>query len=261
VGFERVEIGGCTLYRGRCEDVLPTLPAGSVDVVITDPPYEGMKGGTVIDHPGVAPRVKVSTTVGRELGDAGGLVHCRHVAAKGAIAFCSYHWIDRCVELLGGKRRCLVSWYKRNSPYSVNNSPWYMTEYAWAVQYAPGVDWRNLRTHIDIPMLAAGCFPTERIKVKGVVAHPTQKPVALMKAMLLPGMGSVCDPYMGTGSTGVACVRMGVRFVGVEVNPEYFRLAVKRVELAVASDRDSLFPAAAPAKAAAPGLFGGDTEG
>lgn len=220
------------LVQANCLDVLSTLPAGCVDAVVTDPPYEGMKGGVIIDPPGVAPRLKASRTVGTELGNAQGLLEARRIASKGALSFCSYHWIDRCVEMLDGKRRGLVSWYKRNSPYSVNNAPWFLTEYVWAVQYATGIDWRGLRTHIDIPMLAAGCFPTERIKVNGQAAHPTQKPVNLMRALLLPGMNAVCDPYTGLGATGVACLQTGRRFIGIEIDPTYFAIARRRLERA-----------------------------
>jgi DNA modification methylase len=221
------------LIQGDCLDVLRQLPDGCVDAVVTDPPYEGMKGGTVIDHPGVAERRKTSRTVGAELGNAAALSECRRLCRRGAIVFCSYHWVERCLEMTGGKRRGLVSWFKRNSPYSVNNSPWFQTEYAWAVQYGPGIDWRNLRTHIDAPMLQAGCMADERICDDGKASHPAQKPLQVMRALLCPGMDVVLDPYMGTGTTGVACVQTGRRFIGVEIDPGYFAIAQRRINEAL----------------------------
>lgn len=217
------------LYHGDCLELLPLFEAGSVDAVVTDPPYEGMKGGTIIDHAGVTERIEVTRTVGNELGDWQALAHCRRISNRGAIVFCSFHKIDECAALLGGSRKALVTWYKRNSPYSVNNSPWYQTEFAWAVQYAPGIKWNGLKTLIDIPMLQAGCMANERFVDGGKSVHPAQKPIAVMDAVLLPGMDSVCDPYAGLGTTGVAAIRKGRRCILIEKEEKYCQIAAKRL--------------------------------
>ena len=61
--------------------------------------------------------------------------------------------------------------------------------------------------------------------------HPTQKPVRVMQSCLeFAPMGTVADPYMGSGTTGVACIRTGRRFVGIEIEEKYFRIAVKRIK-------------------------------
>jgi site-specific DNA-methyltransferase (adenine-specific) len=60
--------------------------------------------------------------------------------------------------------------------------------------------------------------------------HPTQKPVALMQWCVNMTTGTVLDPYMGSGTTGVACVRLGRPFVGVEIEPKYFDIACRRIE-------------------------------
>lgn len=220
--------GAVRLLLGDAMEILPTL--SGIDAVVTDPPFEKLKGGTVISHSNIAQVINDTVSVGTELGNADGLRLVQNVARLAAIAFCSFHWVDKCIEMLGGERRALVSWYKRNSVYSIQNAPWYMTEYAWAVQYAPGIDWKPLRTHIDVPMLQAGCFATERILKDGgkSAAHPTQKPLVVMDAVLLPGMDSVCDPYMGSGTTGVACIRTGRCFVGIEIERKYWEIAVRR---------------------------------
>ena len=65
--------------------------------------------------------------------------------------------------------------------------------------------------------------------------HETQKPVALMSALVRdftdPGE-LVCDPFAGSGTTGVACIRLGRRFIGWERDPKYFAVAVKRLTAA-----------------------------
>jgi DNA modification methylase len=62
-------------------------------------------------------------------------------------------------------------------------------------------------------------------------AHPTQKPIGVMKWTLeqVPGAHTILDPFMGSGTTGVACVKLGRRFIGVELEPKYFDIACKRV--------------------------------
>jgi DNA modification methylase len=62
--------------------------------------------------------------------------------------------------------------------------------------------------------------------------HPTQKPVALMEWCLafLPDATTILDPFMGSGTTGVACVRTGRKFIGIELDPGYFAIAVKRIQ-------------------------------
>lgn len=62
--------------------------------------------------------------------------------------------------------------------------------------------------------------------------HPTQKPLALMKWCLefLPKAETVLDPFMGSGTTGVACVKLGRKFIGIELDPKYFDIACRRIE-------------------------------
>ena len=70
--------------------------------------------------------------------------------------------------------------------------------------------------------------------------HPTQKPVAVMRQIIqwLPeSVKRVCDPYMGSGSTGVACVREGRDFVGVERDAKYFKIAVDRIKRELSQER------------------------
>ena len=72
-----------------------------------------------------------------------------------------------------------------------------------------------------------------RSSEKGEHYHPTQKPLALMEWCLgFINAGEICDPFMGSGTTGVACARLGKRFVGVEIHEPYFDIACQRIEAA-----------------------------
>lgn len=80
------------------------------------------------------------------------------------------------------------------------------------------------------------------------LTHPNEKPldllVRLVESYAAPG-DTVLDPFMGSGTTGVACVRTGRRFIGVEISPEYYRIAERRI--AAEQARTPLFPQADPA--------------
>ena len=77
------------------------------------------------------------------------------------------------------------------------------------------------------------CIGQERLRdEKGAKQHPTQKPVKVMEWCLgfLPDARTILDPFMGSGTTGVACAKLGRKFIGIELEPEYFDIACKRIE-------------------------------
>ena len=69
--------------------------------------------------------------------------------------------------------------------------------------------------------------------------HPTQKPVELMQWCLgfIPDAKTILDPFMGSGTTGVACANLGRKFIGIEIEPKYFDIACKRIEIAYSQPR------------------------
>jgi DNA modification methylase len=67
--------------------------------------------------------------------------------------------------------------------------------------------------------------------------HPTEKPLDLMLALLGKCPGTILDPFMGSGTTGVACVNLGRKFIGIELEPMYFDIACKRIEKAISDQR------------------------
>jgi site-specific DNA-methyltransferase (adenine-specific) len=230
VKVPRVEtIGNATLYLGDCREILPTL--GKVDAVVTDPPYVGLKGN--VDHlqGGVGPhRVKTRTVGNPWKASHDWLALAKAVAARSIVSFCGYAdvaTLKNAADLDGW----LVTWFIRNSPASVNNAPWFKNEFIWVLKIG-SASWRQLATVYDIPKINAGCAGSpERVRnPNGTAAHPTQKPIDLIQRFLLPEFASVLDPFMGTGTTGVACAMMGRSFVGIEIEPEYFDIACRRIE-------------------------------
>ena len=100
------------------------------------------------------------------------------------------------------------------------------------------------------------CRSHEAGRKDGRAVHPTQKPIELMKwcisrLKLKPG-ATILDPYMGSGTTGVAAVELGYKFLGCELDPGYFAIAAERIKHAQKSAQEALkCPANAPSRASA----------
>jgi len=211
--YREEQIGDCTLYLGDCRDILPTL--GKVDAVVTDPPYglgKRMQGGTW----------------GAQVHNEGFLkwdLEAPHDVVSGLIARSvpTIIWGGNYFEV--PPSRCWLSWHKPDAPPTLSHF-----ELAWT-----SLD----RTSRQISQSIAATNG-ER------VGHPTQKPLRVMAWCLdfVPDAALILDPFMGSGTTGVACVLAGRRFIGIEREPAYFDIACRRIEEAYRQPR--LFEEPAP---------------
>jgi len=196
----RIEkIGAATLYLGDCREVLPTLP--KVDAVITDPPY----GIGFAAQPTTGQR---AAGMRPEAWDNSPVEFLQMALAKGDIQVV---WGGNYYAL--PPSRGWLSWLKPDAPPSMASF-----ELAWT-----NLD-RNARQFSQ----SIAATNAER------VGHPTQKPLALMKWCIeqagVPQRGTILDAFMGSGTTGVAAVQMGRRFIGIEREPKYFDIACRRIE-------------------------------
>jgi len=197
-------IGNCSLWLGDCREILPHLP--KVDLVLTDPPYglgERMKGGTW----------------GAQEHNEGFLkwdLEAPHEIVSGLIA------LNVPTVIWGGNyfsvppSRCWLLWNKVNAVPTMADM-----EMAW--------------TNFDRPAKRID-LPVGRVEF----GHPTQKPIKLIEWCLdlaPKATLTVADPFMGSGTTGVACANMGKTFYGIEREERYFDIACKRIEAAYAQGR------------------------
>lgn len=198
--FECVRIGRATLYRDDCRFVLPHLPP--CDLVLVDPPY-GL-GFPMQPTTGQRKRNQPRDTWDNET------MHDLPWLLEQSRAPVQIVWGGNYYSL--PPSRGWLCWYKPDAPPSMGHF-----ELAWTNQ--------DMLPRLFQHSISA--TNPER------VAHPTQKPVALMSKcidVLANKPQTVLDFCMGSGSTGVAAVRMGLSFIGIEKNPEYFALACKRIE-------------------------------
>jgi DNA modification methylase len=221
--------GGITIYNCDCRSILPELEP--VDLVLTDPPYMGLKGGLDITFTsGVGNHHNINQTVGTPWGNDIEILRNYYLLAKyGAFVFCSFHSVPDIPAVINDRGIALITWYQRNAMPSMNNSPHFQTEFIWVFKKAAGLKWKMLKTMYDIARLQSGCMAKERICENGIAVHPTQKPLQLIKELLSVGGTTVLDPFLGSGTTLVACKQLGRKGIGVEISEAYCEIAAKRL--------------------------------
>jgi site-specific DNA-methyltransferase (adenine-specific)/modification methylase len=204
-------IGDAVLYLGDCREILPELER--VDAVVTDPPY-----GISITR---SNRISVSRGFGGECwDDAPADAETLQAAIQSAPA--AIIWGGNYFDL--PPTRCVLVWDKQNEGRDFAD-----LELAW--------------TNIDA---VARIHRFRPMNMDGGKEHPTQKPERLMRWCLdqVPGARTILDPFMGSGSTGVAAIKLGRKFIGIEIEPKYFDIACRRIEEAWKQPR--LFEEPAP---------------
>ena len=192
---------GVTLYLGDCRDIMPTL--GPMDALVTDPPYglgdwnnRGSNAGGPFDSEVTQAWDKPITA--------------EHIALMRAASKHQIIWGGNYFGDLLPRTKQMFVWNKLIRGMHFNDC-----EIAWCSQF------REACRVFDYS-------PASAEKKE----HPTQKPLALMRWCIskIPNCESVIDPFMGSGTTGVAAVNLGHRFTGIEIDPGYFDIACRRID-------------------------------
>jgi site-specific DNA-methyltransferase (adenine-specific) len=205
--IEPVIIGDATLYLADCMDVLPTLP--KIDVVITDPPY----GMAFQSNFRIDKHMKIANDESADLA-AAVIAWSLENACHSTYAF--GRW-DNMGDYPKPKR--LITWVNNNwSMGDLNHEHARQTEVAFF--YAGNEHNFPIGRPTDVVQWprTSNAF------------HPTEKPVGLIKLFCEWTRGTILDPFMGSGTTGVAAVQMGRKFIGIEREPKYFDIACRRIE-------------------------------
>ncbi|OGT59747.1 MAG: hypothetical protein A3E01_04600 [Gammaproteobacteria bacterium RIFCSPHIGHO2_12_FULL_63_22] len=236
--MSRVEvIGNATLYWGDCREILPTLP--KVDAVITDPPYEA-EAHTAMRRTNKSIRSGENDVIDFDAMDETTrqtiALETVRLCHGWALLFCQVEatssWRDAMV-LAGAKYRRSMAWVKPDSSPQFNGQgPAQGYECISASWCGGGKSRWNAGGKRGVYE-----FNCNHGRYGG---HPTEKPVPLMEALVadFTDAGAVIlDPFMGSGTTGVASHRLQRAFIGIERDPRYFDLACRRIEDAQRQER------------------------
>jgi len=239
----RSECGRVVLHCGDCLTLLPGLEAESVDAIVTDPPYSS--GGMVRGDRMMRTRTKYqSTSAEIEHPDFAGdnrdqrgfhawaalwLLHCRAAVQTGSVACIFSDWrqlpmMTDAIQSGGWVWRGVVPWDKVNARPMPNR---FRAQCEFVVWGTAGP--RDFAMSDDAkyhPGIIREPPPRAESRV-----HTTEKPIGALTPLVevADRDGLILDPFMGSGSTGIAAIRTGRRFIGVELDPHYFAVAKRRI--------------------------------
>ena len=197
-----------TLHLGDCLDVMRSMPDKSVDAVITDPPYGiGWAGSNA------------STLSWNPIANDDGNLDITTILNMDCLVI---SFGANCYPEKLPHRGRWICWDKRvvENADRMLGSPFELA-------------WTNKTSGFDkiYRVMHGGVVNADGHNQRRV--HPTQKPVTLMKRILLDYThegDTILDPFMGSGTTGVACVQTGRNFIGIEIDPDYFAIAERRIK-------------------------------
>lgn len=206
-----ITIGNATLYHGDCSVILPQLEG--IDLILTDPPYG--------------------------IGEAAGKNKSRGTKRIQARDYGNDNWDDKTPPawlfgmmqekskhqiIFGGNyfglppSSCWLVWDKENGANDFADCE---------------LAWTNLKKAVRIKKWRWNGMRQENMRQKEIREHPTQKPVPIMEWCISHAPDTtqvICDPFMGSGTTGIAAHKAGKRFIGIEREKKYFDIACRRIE-------------------------------
>ena len=228
------------IHNDDCLTMLRGIKSKSVDLVVTDPPYDihaGKGGGAFGNRKAFSEIQFISNGFSNEVLDE----LCRVMKKINCYFFCSQKQIIPLLDYFVKDKKCnynLLTWHKTNPVPACNNKYLSDTEYILFFR-EKGVKiqgtYDTKKTYFITPINA---------KDKELYQHPTCKPVDILKNFIINSSNEndvVLDPFMGSGSSGVACINTHRNFIGIEIDAKYYETAKNRIEnTKVETDKDNL---------------------
>ena len=221
------------LRHGDCLELMKDIPDGSVDLVLTDPPYMIATVGAGIYKQADKQYVKELDGIKDGFDEKVLDEICRVMKKINVYFFCSQKQIIPLIDYFVKKKNCnwnILSWHKSNPVPACGNK--YLTDTEFVLFFREkGVkiygEYETKFTYYVTPL---------NQKDKRQYEHPTIKPVKILQNLIVNSTlenSVVLDCFMGSGSTGVACVNTNRRFIGIELEDKYFEIAKQRINAAI----------------------------
>jgi len=235
------------LFNENCFNILPNIPENSIDMIFADPPYFLSNGG-ITCHAGKMVSVnkgKWDISQGKEqdyLFTLRWLRECQRILTPNGTIWVSgtshiIYTVGYAMQDLGYKILNDIAWFKVNPP--PNLSCRYFTHSTeivlWAAKNKHSRHYFNYslmkKLNNDKQMLSLWSIKPPGPEEKKYGKHPTQKPLQLLDRIILAStrpQDIVLDPFSGSGTTGIAALKEGRQFIGIELEETYLRLSIKR---------------------------------
>jgi len=241
-------IGDCTLYLGDCLEILPLL--GNVDAVVTSPPYNQMTGllrppsgswakrdfgrsfvenwqskGYTDDLPEDAyqnAQNAIFEAIRQSCSENASLFYNHQIRWRDGVMLHPAVWF----QPNGWKPRAEVIWDRGGG--MMFNARMFCRFDERILWFTAGSQWKWNQSHVGLGTIWR--IAREQNK-EHPVAFPVELPMNCIGAATEPG-DIVLDPYAGSATTGVACVKLGRKFIGIEISEDYFEIACRRIEKA-----------------------------
>ncbi len=257
-GNVKVTIGNAVLYHGDCLEIMKGIDSNSIDMILTDPPY----GTTVCKWDSVIPLEPMWEQLKRIIKSNGAIVMTASqpfttTLISSNMKMFRYCWVwekshpsnfmlAKKMPLKYHEDVCIFSLKKLPGYYPIKTyagKKVHSTKNSIVPKIKPGGIYRNLKEDPNYDNTSLYRYPTsvQRFNspqhndgVNGLV-HPTQKPVTLMEYLIKTYTNegeTVIDFTMGSGTTGVACMNLGRKFIGIEIEERYFQIACERIDAA-----------------------------
>ena len=218
------------LRHGDCLEIMKDIEDKSIDLIITDPPYEiEISGGGMYmqkDKQYVKELSEMKDGFNkRVLEDL-----CRVMKKINIYFFCSQKQIIPLLDYFVKNKNCnwnLISWHKTNPVPACGNKYLSDTEYILFFRE------KGVRVHGEYDTKKTYYVTPLNVKDKKLYGHPTIKPIDIVENLVINSSTDgevVLDPFMGSGTTGVACKKLNRNFIGIELDENYFEIAKKRIE-------------------------------
>ncbi len=210
--YYRTELGA--LYCGDCLEILPLIK-DKVDLVLTDPPYNASKSKIKI-------KKKNYKSINQEWDKNFNPEFLYKTKHKQSLIFCSHHTIFKYPDTV----KQILHWVKRNPFPAISKVYTFSVEYIlWYVNESPYI-YNKTNNRLDR-------FYTNIVSGNNRTEHPTQKPIKLIKSLLEIHSNKnnlILDPFLGSGTTAVACEKLGRRWIGIEISEKYCEIAKQRIK-------------------------------
>lgn len=233
------------LYKGDCLELMKNIPDKSVDMVLTDPPYEfkqeRMGGGRSELSNRTFKKELSSPLLNQKFDEKVLMQEIERVCKKvNCIIFGTDPMMQKLMSYAENKGYYynLLIWHKTNPPPFTNNN------YLKDIELAIMIREKGCPMFGDYHTLSKVYSSIINQKDKALYNHPTIKPVELIEKYIINHTrenDTVLDCYMGSGTTGVACIKTNRNFIGIELDDNYFNIASERIKQAEIEKKSSLF--------------------